>query len=73
METKGAESKNKSLKEKKLEFSQEDSGFVFKHRNPFTRSKISKGKMPEKIPTKPEKEKLPLEEEIAELSPAEAG
>lgn len=36
-------------------------------------SQLSTGKMmPEKMPKQPEKEKLPLEEEIAELSLAEA-
>ena len=72
VEVKGEKTKKKGLKAKKLYFSKEDSGFVFKPRKPLTWSQLSKGEKYEKLHKEPEKEKQPAREEIIELSPTKA-
>ena len=70
VDIKGRKKKNKGLASKKLDFSGEDAGFVFKPRKPLTRLQLAKGAMANKKIEVTEKGKQPMTEDIIDLSPA---
>lgn len=69
IDIKEEETKKKSKRAKKLDFSQEDLGFIFKPRNPITRSQKPKENMLE-LPLVENMPKMPLEEKMPEVTQA---
>ena len=69
VEVKGGKKKKKGLTAKKLDFSSEDAGFVFKPRNPRTMLKLAKVTKVEKKTKEIEKGKQPMVEDSIDLSP----
>lgn len=69
VQVKGGKKKKKGPTAKKIKFSTEDAGFIFKPRNPLSRLQLAKGIKADKKPKEIEKVKQPMVEEIIELSP----
>jgi len=70
-EVEGSKVKGKGLIAKKLYFSSEDSGFLFKPRKPFTRSQISETITIGNKQQKEDKEKRAAVQEVIVISPIE--